>query len=1256
MPNYAEMIRNGKFTNPYRDDEEKTNYAKLLREGKMVNPYRNKPVEPIKAEEPVIENNKTFGEKFYDLGLKASELAIKGANKFNEITKPLQSVSEGMEDSLSFGLLPKVREKVQPEIYNQMQDAKNEYGKLNLTGNVIGYLPSGMGATKLAGKVLGKGVTTGVKGLMAQETLAGAGLGLTEGIVRGKNPNEILKDTATYGALGGLGAGAFSGIGKMYQGAKNLKNAYKNVDELFPDSLVGTSKDYNFNNINNPQQVVKNVINTEVPLNNQLRLPQGKPNLQNTINVPPTQIKPIIKPKSNSYSIKNTRLENAQANYNDAIQRIQNHFGTGNLRQSEIDRIMPELGIDIQKLADDLISAETTTLKPSSENARIKRASGQASDNQYNLLNDLQVNSNQIKQSQLPMEFNAPNVTQGSYKVDSKYKKEFPFREVRGSTVDDVVNSQNKVDLEDLNPNRTANMDIENGSSKTDIDSATMVLKDDFVVNTESGVVNAKTSQIKNGKGQTVSDVIEETNKTSPKVVDMGDDSMNELVENTIKDLDGVNSVGDANVVENAPKIKDKMGVFYDLKDVERNFEDIFRNIPETYNRVKEKVLNPLFQNKANYTDEVTKHVNDLESIVINKLGIKPNTKESKAIQWFGEGKKKVGNTKIIDPDTGKKIKVADTVDYTLENLKKEFPKTWKNIVEADKFFRSKYDEIIDKVNVTRQEIYPTNPDKLVGKRDDYYRHFNEISNDFQGLLNLFDSPANISPEMIPISAHTTPKSRWASFMQTRKNGDYTDDAIKGFLEYVKPSSYSIHVDKSIPQIRQLAKDIIDGTGATKNANNTIRYLTDFANDLSGKTSQWDRLARDKMGEKAFGVANWLTSRAKSNVVLGNIRSTLAQPLNLTNAVANIKNPVDWASGFQILKNDRNLLSKSPFLKERYLDDIFDKFDTKVIEQPKKFAKWMLTIGDKVSSELMWGSFYSKASRLNIDNPIAYADSMTRKMVAGRGIGEVPLLQKSKVFQAIAPFQLEVTNIWHVLKDLGRSKDVGGIMTLFLANHLYNEVYEKTTGSRIAMDPIEAVKDSYQNKDTNLTGRLAGEMLSNVPLGNNIADTFMSNEYTRKKFFGNSDPTRYGSGMLGVEAIKDPVSKLLPNWGGNQIKKTVEGAESLIKGNVTNKKITDSLNPWNLGSKAFDLESTTGEKVKYPVETTPLNILKGLTLGKYSVNEAKEYFDKERTSLSEDQTKRMLKSKDPVAYYEKVMKVRELEKAKKKAREERKSK
>lgn len=692
---------------------------------------------------------------------------------------------------------------------------------------------------------------------------------------------------------------------------------------------------------------------------------------------------------------------------------------------------------------------------------------------------------------------------------------------------------------------------------------------------------------------------------------------------------------------KNIQKLKDIKNIDIGLKDVNRNFETVFGKNSDA----EKRLLKPFDTSKAKMVDDKNRIADELDKNIVQKYGFKQGSRESAAIQQFGEGNR----------------------DYA--SLVNEFGETKaKNIVESDKWFRSKYNQLLDEVNTVRQRIYPGQVDKIIPKRKDYYRHFVEMQEGFAGLKNLFDTPANISPSLSGVSANTKPKSKWLSFAQQRLGNKTTEDAIGGFIEYANAQTYAKHIDPHVAEFRgftdQLREQMETYKGDAGKLNNFIEFMDDFTNDLAGKTNPADRAIQKYIpgGRKTFAVLNWINNRTKANVIVGNLSSAVAQFFNIPQGVAEA-GPVASAKGllrsFAGLVGNNKEIGQSEFVKTRYGDDAFDRFDTGALASTKKLAVWITSIGDKIGTRYIWNSLYEKALANGIENPVKYADDYTRKMVAGRGIGEVPVLQKAKTFQLVAPFQLEVANIWHVMNDWAGEKAAGKFVTFFVASHIMNKIAKEVRGSDVSLDPIQAFYEAYntyQNEEDKKTGvikaggRLGGEVLSNIPGGQSVASLY--DEYgtgalgtvvkgitgetiTRKELFGEGDPTRFGGGLLATKALQDPLYKLVPSFGGEQIKRTIQGIQAVNRGTSESKK----------------------GLVRTPIQKTAENYIRGALFGQYSIPEVRDFFDKNRTVLGEKQTeqfKQILTQQGPQAaqtFYDSIMATRTIESDKTKLKE-----
>lgn len=622
-------------------------------------------------------------------------------------------------------------------------------------------------------------------------------------------------------------------------------------------------------------------------------------------------------------------------------------------------------------------------------------------------------------------------------------------------------------------------------------------------------------------------------------------------------------------------KYKDISGFSAHSRDVYRNFRAVFG---DKFNDVKKIILDPFDASKGAMIDEIDALADKVKAEVVDKLGIRRGSKESRAVQLYGEGK--LNHEQLVE------MVGSENVDKVMQGVQ---------------FFRKEYDRLLDEVNKVRAEIFPNDPKKLIPKRKDYFRHFQEMSDGFKGIIDIFENPAGIDPALAGISEFTKPKSKFLSFAQERVGKSTEEDAIGGFLNYAPTFAYAKHIDPHIGNFRYLrrrlaedaptpgVKEVVD-TGAgeklvkQKGINNFLTFLDHFGNNLAGKTNPMDRYLQEIVpgGRMTFRAINWINRRVKANTILGNVSSAVAQIFNVPQGIASAKlySLPGIKRTLSGILTPNEPMAASSFLKERYKGNLASDFKLSWVDHPikapaeqgKEMAAWITGVLDEVGTKFIWNSHYAKAIAEGMEDPIKYADDVTRDLVAGRGVGEVPLIQQSKVFQLVAPFTLEVGNLWRVMGDFVKRKDFGALATLLVANYLMNRAAEDVRGSPVTFDPIEALIDgatqaSDELKDTGdakraafkFMGRQVGEVLSNVPLGQTfaaaISDKGLQNIsggsiQDKKDLFGVSDPGRFGSGLVSFSGFADPLYKLIPPFGGVQAKKTIQGIMSMISGEV----------------------------------------------------------------------------------------------------------
>ncbi|WNX85753.1 M23 family metallopeptidase [Agathobaculum sp. NTUH-O15-33] len=751
-------------------------------------------------------------------------------------------------------------------------------------------------------------------------------------------------------------------------------------------------------------------------------------------------------------------------------------------------------------------------------------------------------------------------------------------------------------------------------------------------------------------------------------------------------------------------------------KDISRVLDSVAGKDTKVREVLRKYIERPIMEAKNRYAHSVQNKLDQYYEAT-KELGIKQGSRESAAVQWYGEGYRRIKTKGNIEE-----------IPYTLADLQRDFPDTWQNIQQMDNINRRVYSDYLDQLNGVLGKIYPnveenakesltllqaqrdglqnkirtlqeglqaapeskqyagelqslmqqvqTNDkeivklqraiengeifrNKRVFARKDYYHHWQEMDDGFSAIKNIFQTSADIDPRLVGVSDWTKPKTKWAGFMQARKGIDSAEDSVGGMVKYIQAAEYKINIDPEITRLRVTVRDLQNGTAETKNANGFIEWLTDYANDLAGKTNPLDRgVQKTVIGRATMKKLRWLNNRVKGNAVMGNLSSVVSQVYNLPNVVGYVKNPVDLATGMADTarvslgdKKMKNLLSQSGFLTERYLDHSVRQFDEGILKTPEKLASWMMEIGDRKVAEMSWFSAYRQAERKGLQNAVEYADDLTRRAVAGRGIGEIPLNQKSEITKLIAPFQVEVNNAYQMLKEKMKQKDALSLIEVFGTTWILNELRKNVIdGRETGFDPIHAAQEVHGDiaaeeavgktlnigqKATRYGGRMLGEFLSNVPAGDQLARTVLGlDETTAKNLFGEGDPTRFGTGNIGLSAITTPLANLatgkqvdylepltniaLP-FGGAQVNRSRKAAEDLdfipkLRANST-EGFTAKEQP-TAGAYTAD-----NSRLKYLIDTgDPLNVAKAIGFGSTATKEGQAYLANGNKMYSEKDT------------------------------------
>ena len=713
------------------------------------------------------------------------------------------------------------------------------------------------------------------------------------------------------------------------------------------------------------------------------------------------------------------------------------------------------------------------------------------------------------------------------------------------------------------------------------------------------------------------------------------------------KDLDTKAERRTRQVVQN--ELLNKMGL--KIEDISKgndiNSIEIQRTDPK---RLNEKIfgyetgkkVNDATVNFVSSQEAKSNRWKNKERAEIKALGIKPRSKESSAVQKYGE--KKYVN------------KFGEVVEYTDADLEREFsnPETRKKIKKASEVLRKKYDNYIDKINTSLVEMgYDPIP-----KRQDYFRHFYEINDKLSewGVpFNRNDMNSDVLPTDINgLTDEFKPGKNWFANAMERKGMKTTYDAITGIDGYLESASNLIFHTESIQRYRTLSKFIRENFGAEHGLDNIdsldekefnqrlsdiqnnklskyVAWLDEQANALAGKKGAIDRSMERFFGRKVYKALNTLKSQVGSNMTGFNVRSAMTnfasaiQGASKTNKLAFIKGTLSTLNN--IVQND-GMIDKSDFLTNRFGSDTLSK---KAWQKISNAGQIFMTGTDYFTSNQIWRSKYYEniAKGMNETEAIKNADDFASRIMGDRSKGQTAEIFNSKTLGLLTQFQLEVNNQWssmiHDNKMDIKSGNKSGAMVvfqlgqLFGASYLFNNLMKSLTGSDVMFDPIDMLKDIFKpdkDDDKSLeerTREALGKIVNQLP----FASIFTGGRIPISEAFkGGTTGLKYATGQTNkygqkykLEDVKDDFLDSIAYWilptGYGQARKTAKGLSMYddklpVKGSYTKS-----------GNLRFSADDTIQERIKTSL------------FGQYASKNAQDYIDSGYKSINKSKLDEM---------------------------------
>lgn len=766
--------------------------------------------------------------------------------------------------------------------------------------------------------------------------------------------------------------------------------------------------------------------------------------------------------------------------------------------------------------------------------------------------------------------------------------------------------------------------------------------------------------------------------------------------------------IGDIHLKEGAEEgWKDKaIALGYGRETQERNLYDIAPNEKKA-KEIIDWAFNPIHENERKRVLMINDSAKALEKLGIdtrNNLNIqlpevdKKKISESALVQYLGEKEFALRQAQASGAPAESYAELQKEITNIREQLR---PEQQERIDKGIVFLQKAYKKLHGMVN----EVLIRNGFDPIGYIDGYFPHMN-FDDPKDPLLQMAQAMGiDVAAKELPmdIAGRTEtfrPRKRWSGNLLERKGTQTDYDALRAFDQYMETVSDVIYhtddigrirsmaeyfrynlsddgIKKQIDELRkkkpkteeeleeikdQIAKKYADGDKNRK-MQNYVNNLELYANLLAGKKHDLDRaLEKHGTGRSYYRVIDNISNKVAGNMVAGNIGSALTNLIPATQSMARMSIGSNLRglkeSLVNMAKSDMDELTRrSAFLATRGgTERTYKNWLQKLQETGGNLnpLQWM-EAADKFTTQAVWRSrYYDNLKKgMTEDAAIQAADEFARGLFAGRSKGAMPTIFHSKAIfiKPLTMFQLEVNNqLSHIIKDIPREEQKNAVgmfrayMGIAIGAYIYNDLYEKMTGRRSALDPIGIAREAYGDA-TGETLRNTLDILGDAISGNGVQLTEKREkkapsaviEGTAEEIGGNIPfigGVVFGGGRTPLQSAQPhpfnsighiadaeageerkekataeilretaiPVATYLnPFVGGGQVRKTLQGINMMRKG----------------GSYT---QTNKGEKLQFAVDKDKkTNWLQAALFGKWAVPEAQAHMEKNRT-LSEKST------------------------------------
>lgn len=478
---------------------------------------------------------------------------------------------------------------------------------------------------------------------------------------------------------------------------------------------------------------------------------------------------------------------------------------------------------------------------------------------------------------------------------------------------------------------------------------------------------------------------------------------------------------------------------------------------------------------------------------------------------------------------------------------------------------------------------------------------------------------------------------------------EYADEGLRADYDTIRESTDMTQEQKDaeLEKLRD-RKDNNSKMGAY------VTALDNYTNILAGKQTQLDRAVETAIGRKGLNLIQKPIQTLVKSSIPGNLSSAINQTVQLPWLTAEAGEGNVIQAVYELARGKmkkEGFVRESDFLTGKRGAEALQKLKQKTAgEKILDAASIPFEAVDDAASQVIVRAFYLKNVKAGMDHKAALqqADAQAERLVGSRMKGAKANIFSDKSLKLLTTFQLEVANQYEHLKydlpqeirEIERTRGKGAaaaeaskrIVKGSVYAAVLNGIIKSITGNEpVGFDIIGTVwnyiraglpEDDEEEQGFDWTAGLEDvrdSMLDDVPYVSTIATLlgwdngrlpipegdFKNIKEGTKKIFAAEDDAGKDAGirqlLTGVLKTAAAVTPM-----GNQVRKTIEGGETAIRG----------------GRYSAD-----GTQLLYEVEKSPQNIARGLLFGRSALPETDAYYEKGgKPVLSKDQTGMMEKA------------------------------